>query len=393
MRKILFFTYDFPYPINTGGKSRAYNLIKFAKNGVEINLFSFIRDDFKREYIDEIKKIGVKDVRLFKRRRSHDLKTAFSILSPASSVFRYLYFDKAIERKLLNFVKEKRIDIVHFESYYTAFYISEKFNELGVKQIFGTENIEYINYRDYARYLSNPILRLVYFWEASKIEKEEENLMKRADVCLAVTGQESSFIKKITEKKCYVVENGVDLEYFEFKERKSQETKTILFVGNFSYFPNLDAIRFFYFDVFTKFKDTNIRFIVVGKSSKKLLFIKDKRVELIEFVPDIRSVYNKADIMISPVRIGGGTNFKILESMAVGLPIVAHPARLAALGAKDNIHLLFAEDGNSFVHQINRLLEDNKLAAALSKNARNLVEEKFSWEKIGKKMNKIWKEI
>jgi len=391
MKKIMFITYDFPYPTNTGGKNRAFNLIKHAIDGNEIHLVSFVRADFKEEYKEYLTRLGVKSITIFERRKLSSVKNLKSVFSKNSTIFKSLYYDKNIEKKILELIEKSKIDIVHFESYYTAFYMSDKIRELNVKQIFGTENIEHFLYRDYAKN-SNIFKRLILDFEVRKIEKEELELLKLADRCIAVTHQEASFIKKITGKDCDVIENGVDLQNFKYKSPHEKILNKILFIGNFTYFPNVDAINYFYSEVFKKL-DSKIKLMVVGKKADSLKLSKDARVECYAFVKDVRDVYRGADIMISPIRIGGGTNFKILEAMAIGIPIIANPIRVESLGLKNNEHILFAKNAQEFIDKIDELLNSHDLRVKLARAAREEVEKKYSWVVIGKKLNNIWQKI
>lgn len=393
MKKILFFTYDFPYPTNTGGKNRAYHLLKYAGEGVEFFLFSFVRKGTEYLYHQEkLQKIGVKNIQLFERKKVRDLRIIVKTLHPRDSIFKALYFDTRILNKLIQTIKLENIDIVHYESFYTAFYLSNSVRGLGVKQIFGTENIEHSIYRDYARYIATSLLKPLFYLESLKIEREEKNMFKLSDLCIAVTEQEAQYVRNMSGKECEVVENGVDPGFFSFNAPKKEKGDTILFVGNFSYFPNNDAVLFFYNNVFKKL-DGNLRLIIVGKQVNKLLIRDGQRVERIDYIDDIREVYRRADVLVSPVRIGGGTNFKLLEAMAMGVPIIAHPNRLGSLHIKDGQHLLIAKNPDEFTEKINLLLNDQTLRIKLSRNARTLVEEKFDWEKIGKKLNTIWKNV
>lgn len=394
MKRILFFTYDFPYPANTGGKNRAYNMIKFSKNkDVRFFLASFVREDFQKKQQEELKKIGVEKIKIFKRNKISKFQILQSSFFSSDSVFKRLYFNKSVEEQLINFVKKEKVDTIIYESLWTAFYINSYFTSLGVRQIFGTENIEYRVLQDSVNYSLSPFLRYFYLLQSKKVKKEEETLFKKADICLAVTENEAKFIKNISGKECFVIENGVDTSYFRFAPKKKITSSNILFVGNFSYFPNIDAVRFFYNEVFSQINDENFKFIVVGKKANKLAFIKDHRVEKIEYVPDIRLKYQEADIFVFPVRLGGGTNFKILEAMAIGVPVVAFPNRIDELGLVKNAHVLVSKDKTSFFKNINLLLNNLNLRILLVKSARKFVEKNYSWEEIGKKMQKIWQII
>lgn len=384
--KIAFLTYDFPWPTNTGGKNRAYNLIKFAKGDFQIFLYSFVREDFDKSYKKQLEKMGVM-VKTFPRKKVASLSNLKALFS-ASSVFYHLYFNKNFEKELLEDILKNKIDVVHFESFYTGYYLSDKIKNLGAKQIFGTENVEHLLYKQYSS--SKKVLGKLMSLQANKVKQEEQRFVSLADATLAITEAEQKVFDEMGAKKSFVVENGVDLENFDFKNPQKTIGKKLLFVGNFSYFPNVDAISFFYYDVFSRLDDYEL--VVVGKEAGKLPFITDPRVSIVPFVPDIKDVYYDADILVSPVRIGGGTNFKILEAMACGLPIVAHPARIGSLGLKAGEHLQVAITKQETIEKLKEL-ENFTFRKKMVESAREYVEEHYSWEVIGKKMHNIWKNL
>ena len=112
------------------------------------------------------------------------------------SIFKTLYFSREIFADLLGIITDLKVDIVHFESFYTGFYISDKLKNLGVKQIYGSENIEFKLYEDYAKgKLLKPLLNI----QVNKIKNEEIAMYLESDLTLAVTKDEVEFIKKYAE--------------------------------------------------------------------------------------------------------------------------------------------------------------------------------------------------
>ncbi|RJQ26265.1 glycosyltransferase, partial [Candidatus Parcubacteria bacterium] len=317
-----------------------------------------------------------------------------SPLDLRESIFRKLYFDKKIEEIIEAKLATEKFDLVHFESYYTSFYISERLKKYNTRLLFGTENIENKTYKNYVEYIAPFLLKPIFNIEVSKIKKEEEKLLKDADIVIAVTNSEAQIINKLTNNKCFVVENGVDLDYFRFVPKKAFRLteKNILFVGNFSYFPNIDAVKYFYNRVFKHVKISNIKFTIIGKKSEKISFINDKRVVKINYVCDIKNEYQKADVFVAPIRIGGGTNFKILEAMASGTPVITFSKRVKELGLENDYDIVTVENEIEFREKLEKLLEDEEFAQKIAKNARKTIEKNYSWETIGNKLYKIWKE-
>lgn len=386
MRKVLFVTYDFPYPTNTGGKNRAYHMLKYAGSNIKKYLFSFVREDFIEKYKDDMDKIGVEVVGIKKRRKLSDLRNILGLLRQ-DSIFKTLYFSNDTLLEICSIIHKIGIDIVHFESFYTAFYISDIITNMSVKQIFGTENIEFEVYRDYADKVSF-LLKPFFAFQAEKIKKEEIGLFKKADLCIAVSERDAKVIREYT-KKCEIVKNGVDLDEFEFEGPKKKKGKNLLFVGNFSYFPNTDGIKYFYDSVFKNLGD-DIFLTIVGKKVQELPFVDDPRIKGKEYVANIADEYEKSDLVVSPIRLGGGTNFKVLESMAKGVPVVALPERLKGLDAEDRRDIIIVNNEDEFIDRIKMLLNDFNLRKRISKKARELVERKYSWEVIGKSLSYIW---
>lgn len=388
---VLFITYDFPYPTNTGGKNRAFHLLKYAAKHVDITLYSFVREDFNPEHIEILKEIGIKDIKIYKRKKLKEFSNIMPTVINRSSIFKTLYYEKGVMDDLLEIIKEKKIDIVHFESSYTGYYIGQALRNARVKQVLGTENIEHRLYFDYAKKYRNPLIKPLLLYQANRLKKEEQQMMREADISTAITPEEADYIKTVSSKESIVVGNGVDIATLTYKFNK-KTLNNLLFVGNFSYFPNIDAMNFFYNEVFHKLPD-NLTLTIVGKKGKEVLGFTNERIIYKEFVDDIVDEYRNADMLIFPVRIGGGTNFKVLEAMALGVPIVAHPDRLSGLTALPGIHFVEADEAANYADQIKRLYDDEKLREKITIAGRKLVEENFTWEKISHTLMKAWKEV
>ncbi len=387
MKKILFVTYDFPYPTTSGGKSRIYNLIKFSKSKeVEFYLYSFTRPSFDKENIQKLEDIGVSKVYIKLRKKVKDAGVLFKTAIGTHSIFKHLYYSKEVENEILEILSKEKIDTVLFESFYTSFYVSDKLKKLGIVQIFGTENIEHMLYYDFAKKKPS-LIRKGYLVQVSRLQHEEESAYKKADVVLAVTSDEKKYISPFTKSPVEVISNGVDTNELQYKMQKTPG-KNLLFVGNFSYFPNVDAMKFFYHEVFLQIPDATLT--IVGKNQDQLPFLmQDARVKNVEFIEDIKDAYYNANMFVFPVRMGGGTNFKVLEAASCGTPIIAMPDRMRGLGFEAGREYISAETAQDFITSINSLSDNETLRVKISKNARQLVEKEYDWNAIGKKLHTV----
>lgn len=386
---ILFFTYDVPYPPNSGGKTRAYNLIKYAKKDATVSLFSFTRPGYDLTNLEILKDLGIRTIELFPRKEKKSLKHLPALISKTHSIFYSLYFDKSVKQTLLSFVKKMNVDLVHCESFYTGFYLGEDLRKLGVKQVYGSENIEYKLYEEGLRSVPKvlvPILRR----ETEKIKHEEIMMAKRADTVFAVTDYEKDFFTKVTETKVFTIENGVSVEDFPRIPEKNHTKLKLLFIGNFRYFPNRDAAEYLLKHIWTKLSRDDFHLTIVGNGATEL---PDNTIEKVEYVPDIYDAYAMSDVFISPMRYGGGTNFKVLEAMAAGLPVVALSDKVKGIDAEDRKELCVANNAEEFVDNLIMLKNDVKARHMIGKNARELVLKRYSWETIGTRTNTIWQSL
>lgn len=391
MIKVLFVTYDFPYPPTSGGKSRAFNLMKYGiDKNISLSLLSFVREDFKKEWTQELKKIGVEDVIIYKRKKLKSAKTLLNNLLSKNSIFRTLYFDEKFFKILKETIEKNKIDIVHFESSYTGYYIGKELKKLGVKQILGTENIEYFLYKDYLENSKNFIKKSALSYQVKRFRREEEEMMKEADLCLAVTKEEAEYIKSASGTKREVIENAISIKDLKFSFSKENKNN-LLFVGNFIYMPNVKAVKYFIKEVLPKF-DKNVTLTVIGKKVNSVIE-RSERIITKEFVDDLISEYKKADALVFPIKIGGGTNFKILEAMALGTPVLGFSEKIKNTGARVGEEFFEANSPEEFLRQYNKIRNDKKEVERIVKNARKLIEQNYSWEKVGRKLNSIWSKI
>ena len=386
---VLFVTYDFPYPTTSGGKNRAYHLLKYTAQKAHIFLYSFVREDYNPDSNQEILSLGVKKIRIVKRKKLSSFSNFPKTVLANSSIFKTLYSDQKVFQELSEIIESEKIDLVHFESSYTGFFIGPKMRKSGVKQILGTENIEFQLYLDYAKGLSRFYLKPFVYYQAGRLKEEELAMVKMADSVTTITQSEADFLEKLTGVKSNIVANGIEPKFYKY-EFSEVTHRNILFVGNFSYFPNTDAINFFYNNVFNKL-DSDISLTIIGKNASQKLKFENKRVIKKDFVDDLITEYRNADLLVFPIRIGGGTNFKVLEAMSLGVPIVAQPERLAGLKAIEGEHFLGAASAEEYVSQIKKIYEDVNLRRTLSKNARALIEKNYAWEEIGEKLFTVWK--
>jgi glycosyltransferase involved in cell wall biosynthesis len=111
-------------------------------------------------------------------------------------------------------------------------------------------------------------------------------------------------------------------------------------------------------------------------------------------VPDLRRNIWSATVYVSPLRAGFGVKNKILEAMALGTPIVATSRSLTGLAdVVSGDHLLHAESDEQIAAAVQRLLNEPALADRLAENARQLVEQRYTWKAVAARYEAVLREV
>jgi len=158
---------------------------------------------------------------------------------------------------------------------------------------------------------------------------------------------------------------------------------TLLYVGTLSYFPNADGLIWFCREVLPRMREWSsieIRLLVVGSGPtddvRDLAHIPE--VEIVGEVDRLDEWYARADLVIVPLRAGGGTRIKLIEALAYQRPVVGTTLAAEGLDVRDGTHLLIGDRPAVFARHCLRLLEDRELAAKLASNGRVLIEDRYA---------------
>lgn len=384
--KILMVSSYLPYPLYNGGNIRLYNLLKYLSKDHEITLICEKRTYQTEKDIEEVKKFCKKIITVDRRKQW----TFKNIINSAFSLDPFLIvghtnsdMKKKVEKELI----ENNFDLIHVET----FYVFQNLPKTEIPIVLIEHNIEYLVYKRYADHalkLIRPLLNL----DILKIKRKEEQAWKKATKLVVVLDKE----KEIAKNNASVVPNGVDLGKYKMHDTKSkfeEKEKRILFIGDFSWIENVDSAKWILEKIWPKINlKFNIKLWVVGrKIPKSLKNLATKNVLFDENVSDTVEAYKKSFILLAPIKIGGGTSFKILESMASGVPVIT--TTLGAEGIAGKNELIIADNTDDIINSLENLLLDKDLYEKIANNARRAIEEKYDWEKIAKKLDSVYRKV
>lgn len=392
--KILMLTPYLPYPLMSGGQTRSYNLIKYLSKKHEITLFSLIKDDEEKKYINELSHYCRK-VMVFNRSKSpwtwrNIFLTGFSLYP--FLVIRNLASDqkKAIEKELdLN-----SYDLIHAETFYVMPHIPKtKAPILLVEQ-----TIEYLVYKHYVEEQA-PLLSKLPFWiDVMKLKYWETHFWKKARKVVAMSLSDAKEMKKLVPNlKIDIVPNGIDFEFFNNKPRiQDPKCPKVLYVGNFKWLQNVEAVQILITDVWPKIKNKipNAKLWIVGMNiTPKVQKFAGDDVEITQGIPDIRDAYRQSTVLVAPIKGPGGTRLKILEAMASGLPVVTTKVGAEGLGVTNGKEALIADTPEELVSMAVSVIKDVKLSDSLSDLGRQFVKRNYNWDKSADILDRIYTEV
>lgn len=403
--KILFLTSRFPYPPNRGDRIRTFNFIKHLSKRHEILLASFIEES-ELKFIPEVEKHCSRvETAPLDKKRSY-LNCLFHLFS--SVPFQVFYYSSPRMTKIVSrLVKEEKPDLIHVHLFRMAPYAA-KYGEIPkVLDLCDSITLNYERFLKYRRDLLSP----AYWVEKMKVKNYEGRIPADFDRSLVVSAVDKDAILSYSQgsdrdfrvsQTIEVVPNGVDLDYFPGRGSARYEVlkynpHRLIFTGTMSYFPNYDGIIYFYEHIFPliRIKVPDVELYVVGRNPPKGIrgMSHDKSVTVTGFVPDVRPYVSAASVFVCPLRAATGLPIKILEAMAMGLPVVATSKALEGVNARSDQDVLVSDDPEEFASLVVKLLLDEDLRRKFSGRGHKLVERNYNWSKAVDKLDKIYQEV
>ncbi|MGA8183941.1 MAG: glycosyltransferase [Terriglobia bacterium] len=185
---------------------------------------------------------------------------------------------------------------------------------------------------------------------------------------------------------------GVDAEEFAFQEGP-YNPRRIVYCAKLDYLPNSDAALYFAKQIFplVRRRLPDAQFSVVGLNPPRsvLDLARIPGVDVRANVPDIRREMSSAAVSVAPVRFGAGIQNKILQSLSMGIPVVATQFAARPFGEPANSPLLAAESPQEFADQVLRILEDSQYRMQLAHAGRQLIEARFQWDQVLAPLDRI----
>jgi len=387
--KIFFACHRFPFPPNRGGKIRPFNMIRHLSEKHEVFVGSLVHTQTEldegaglREYCAEI----YDDVVPERKRRLRAVR-ALPGVAPSSVAY---FSSSRLRHKVTEAARRISFDAVIVHCAFAAQYglqVPARFRLLD----FG--DLDSVKWFDYSQCRPFP-LSWGYYVEGHKLRRYERQMAGSFDYCtLTTSGELEEFEKLAVDCPHSVIPNGVDGSYFRPVGGPARGKPVVVFLGRMDYYPNIDGVLRFTESVLPIIQTAvpEVEFRVIGSNPTPAVErLRDSRnVVVTGYVPDVRSFLKDAVVSVAFLRMARGTQNKVLESMAMGIPVVATPQAAKGIQALAEKHLLVASEPEAFAAAIIRVLRDPELQKSLCEAGRRQVEKAHTWSASMEKFNLI----
>jgi polysaccharide biosynthesis protein PslH len=387
-----------PLPANTGIRLREYHLIKQLSHVHDITLFSLLQSHEEKEQIESMRAhcsalaavlpSGGQPGMTEGRRTATDALLGIIDASP-----RRFYGDPWPEAAaiLRAMVVGGRFDLLLVESLVMCNYLWEILPTARMKTILVEHNVETDIQRQH--YLATkPGLRRLRKWLYFRTFKAfEQAAARRFDQLIAVSDRDRERLVAMVPDRAdaiAVVPSGVDVSAKRMDPVTSRQPNSMIYTGSVTYDANLDAVTYFISDVLplVRAREPQAELRVTGGVGQIDLgpLKAHAGVTFTGQLPSIDQTVREHSVAIVPLRRGGGTRLKILETMALGTPIVSTSLGADGLDLQTGRDILIADTPTEFAEAVLRLFGDAHLRKQIAASARAVVESKYDWVIAGR---------
>lgn len=409
MKKLLFITTRVFWPANSGRKVSLYYYCKGLHEmfGYDIYLYSFLEADQEKEECMKEKPSFIKEIRFAEKvKKCEILSNLFfkSMLGEKMPLQCSLMLSRLNEQRIAAYQKKHNFSVIITDMIRTAPYV-KLFDKENCTTILDMDDLLSKRYRrtlmsvnsgenilgQYSKFLPSfvnkyivpRLKKLILKSEIKRLELAEVKFSEKYDHVVFVSESETKELnKRMHSSKCVTVTLGVDYSYFSEEVSVERKNGYLAFVGNYGYTPNVDSLRIIIDKILPKLK-SGTKLLAIGKASRELIdSLKNDNIVFTGMVDDIRLSAKSCQVFLSPIAYGSGIKTKILEAMAMGLPVVTNTVGAEGISAENGKEIIVTDDYDEMAKIVNQLLTDTEYADSIAKAGKLYVKNNHQWDKV-----------
>lgn len=377
--RLLFLTSRLPFPPDRGDRLRTFHLLRVLSQEHVITLVSFVGSEEEARLGQKLGEFCEEIHVIVRSKMQSQITTIVNMWR--RQPLQALYYRSAKMQGLVDrLLASNAYDLVYVHLFRMAPYVNGKQDLYRIVDLTDMISVEIAASLPYRA----PLSRLTYRLEMARIARYERRVAGWAEETWLISERDRSLLAASQPAaNLQVVPNGVDLEHL-YPLGEGLTKKRLLFVGHLDVFHNIDAVSFLLNEIFPRVRERipECTLDIVGPGTGVQLpdIGRSPTVRLRGFLPDLNQVLNEAAIFIAPLRFSAGVQNKVLEAMAVGLPVVSTSNVNDGLGARPGQDILLGDSADELSEAIVKLLEDERLRRHVGQAGRHFVEQHFSWQ-------------
>jgi sugar transferase (PEP-CTERM/EpsH1 system associated) len=387
--RILYICHRFPYPPKRGGKIRPFNMIRHLHASHEVTVASLARSRAEAEEGSGIADFCARHEVVIVADAIQAARMVARLPTPVPSSFGYFH-SNTLARRIRQMIRTRPFDLIFVHCSSVARYVEHMSH---VPKILDFGDMDSHKWLDYARFKPFP-LSVGYQVEGVKLVAEEKRLARAFDICTTTTRAEWSTLDGYgTGAATDWFPNGVDSTFFTPAPDGAYDPDTISFVGRMDYYPNQECMLAFCRGAFSRIRERrpNAKLLVVGAEPSPAIrrLAEIHGVEVTGSVPDVRPYLHRSAVMVAPLNIARGTQNKILEAMAAGVPVVTSSTAAGGVDAVAGTHLLVADTESDVAAAALTLMSDPAARRRLAHAARARMLSHHAWSSSMRRLDGI----
>ncbi len=390
--KILFLANRVPYPPYRGDKLKIFNLAKRLKDKHELYLLTFAQNEEDLTYKAELEKI-FKEVHFVYLPK---WKSAFNCICGLwdSAPLQVLYFKSGVMKRELDYLlSQHKFDAIHVQHLRMSPYLSERKDLNRILDLPDAFSL----YWERRKTVKRGLLTTIFENIEQKRVLAYEQILKEYNLSLVCSREDLEYLQKTHGvNNLRLLPNGVDMTTFTAANHDYSHNQTLLFTGNMDYAPNVDAVIYFTNSILPliRLHCPDVQFIIAGQRPvPKVAELANDHVKVTGFIKDLAAMYNSASVVVAPLRFGAGTQNKVLEAMAMGIPVVCSNIGFGGLGITSGEGAFMQTDPQAFANSVIDLLASESMRKQTGEAGMQVIKTKFDWDVVTLMLERYCKEI
>ncbi len=392
---ILYLCHRIPFPPDKGDKIRSYHQIHYLSQYHSIYLACLIDDPDDWQYVDLLRSMCCM-VEVVERKGFQEWLRIGKAFIDGKPLSVGAFFVPELQEKVNTIIEREPIDRIMIFSSPMAEYVKKVSS---IPKILDFVDMDSEKWRAYAQVKSFP-LSVLYNIEADRLGQYELDMANVCEESLVISQEETYVLGERSKQKVVpkVIRNGVDFKYFSLPSEAQRIKPIIVFNAAMDYFPNVDGALFFCKEILPRIHHMmpQAQFLIVGRnpgSSLRRMADHLPQVQVTGTVPDVRPYLSDAMVMVAPLRIARGVLNKILEAMAMELPVVGTTPAFQGLAVAAEHGMYLADDPGEFADAVVKLLDNPEHARACGVLARQFITAHYDWSTILQELEQIFQRV